>query len=100
MSSNRHKRLSALFVLPAIVAAALLALPASPAGAEARIELKETEISAARELPKVLYIVPWRKTRPDPHPLTLHSLIDETLSPVEIDVFKRRVRYHNLRNEN
>ncbi len=90
MSSTRRKRLSTFF------AAALLALAAAPAGAEVRIELDETEISAARELPKVLYIVPWRKTRPDPRPLPMRSLIDETLSPVEMDVFKRRVRYHRL----
>lgn len=87
MLSTRQKRLSACLAV---------ALLASPAGAEVRIELEETEISAARELPKVLYIVPWRKTRPDPRPLPMRSLIDETLSPVEMDVFKRRVRYHDL----
>lgn len=90
MLSNRRKRLCALF------AALLLVLLASPAGAEVRIELEETEISAARELPKVLYIVPWQKTQPDSRPLPMRSLIDETLSPVEMDVFKRRVRYYDL----
>jgi len=78
------------------LAGALLILFAAVAGAEERIELEETEISAARELPKVLYIVPWQKTRPDPRPLPMRSLVDETLSPVEMDVFKRRVRYHEL----
>ncbi len=90
MSSTRRRRLCVLF------AATLLILFANPAGAEIRIELEETEISAARELPKVLYIVPWRKTQPDTRPLPMRSLIDETLSPVEMDVFKRRVRYHGL----
>jgi len=90
MLSNRYRQLCALFV------ATLLALLAIPAGAEVRIELEETEISAARELPKVLYIVPWQKTQPDSRPLPMRSLIDETLSPVEMDVFKRRVRYHDL----
>ena len=90
MLSTRQKGLSAVF------ATALLALLAGPAGAEVRIELDETEISAARELPKVLYIVPWQRTRPDPRPLPMRSLIDDTLSPVEMDVFKRRVRYHDL----
>ncbi len=90
MLSNRHKWLCGFF------AASLLVLLANPAGAEVRIELEETEISAARELPKVLYIVPWRKTQPDSRPLPMRSLIDETLSPVEMDVFKRRVRYHDM----
>ncbi len=90
MLSTRSKRFCALFT------AALLILLVSPAGAEVRIELEETEISAARELPKVLYIVPWQKTQPDSRPLPMRSLVDETLSPVEMDVFKRRVRYHNL----
>ncbi len=90
MLSNRRKRLSTFFT------SALLVLLASPAVAEVRIELDETEISAARELPKVLYIVPWQKTQPDSRPLPMRSLIDETLAPVEMDVFKRRVRYHGL----
>ncbi|MCF6211024.1 MAG: hypothetical protein L3J88_05880 [Gammaproteobacteria bacterium] len=90
MLSTRRKRFCALFT------AALWILLASPTGAEVRIELEETEISAARELPKVLYIVPWQKTQPDSRPLPMRSLVDETLSPVEMDVFKRRVRYHNL----
>ncbi len=76
--------------------ALLLALAASTAAAEKRIELQETEISAARELPKVLYIVPWRQSVPDPRPLPMHSLVDEVLSPVEIEVFKREVRYLEL----
>jgi len=87
MLSNRPGRLLAVLAI---------ALLAGPAGAEVRIELDETEISAARELPKVLYIVPWQRARPDPRPLPMRSLIDETLSPVEMDVFKRRVRYHDL----
>ncbi len=90
MLSTRRRWLCALF------AATLCILLANPAGAEVRIELEETEISAARELPKVLYIVPWQKTQPDTRPLPMRSLIDETLSPVEMDVFKRRVRYHKL----
>ncbi len=64
--------------------------------AEVRIELEGTEISAARELPKVLYLVPWQQNRPDARPLPMRSLIDDTLSPVEMDVFKRRVRYYDL----
>lgn len=75
---------------------ALLLSAVGGAHAEQRIELQETEISAARELPKVLYIVPWRQTVPDSRPLPMHSMVDEVLSPVEMDVFKREVRYLEL----
>ncbi len=64
--------------------------------AETTLELEEAEITGARELPKVLYIVPWKKTRPDSGPLPMRSLINEALSPIDVDVFKRQVRYHEM----
>lgn len=64
--------------------------------AETKLELDEAEIKGARELPKVLYIVPWKKTRPDSSPLPMRSLINEALSPIDVDVFKRQVRYHEM----
>ena len=67
-----------------------------PVYAETKLELEETEITGARELPKVLYIVPWKKTRPDSSPLPMRSLINEALSPIDVDVFKRQVRYHEM----
>lgn len=66
------------------------------AGAESKLELEETEITGARELPKVLYIVPWKKTQPGSQPLPMRSLVDEALSPIDVDVFKRQVRYHEM----
>lgn len=64
--------------------------------AETKLELDEAEIKGARELPKVLYILPWKKTRPDTSPLPMRSLINEALSPIDVDVFKRQVRYHEM----
>lgn len=74
----------------------LLCCMAMPAGAETTLELEETEITGARELPKVLYIVPWKKTRPGSSPLPMRSLVNEALSPIDVDVFKRQVRYHEM----
>ncbi len=74
----------------------LLTCLAISANAETILELEETEITGARELPKVLYIVPWKKTRPDSSPLPMRSLINEALSPIDVDVFKRQVRYHEM----
>ena len=76
--------------------------PARPAARSAgranvdRIELDNTQITGNRELPKVLYIVPWK--RPELGDLVgrpLNSLLDEVLAPVDRDVFRRENRYFN-----
>lgn len=62
-----------------------------------RVDLEGTQILGARELPKVLYIVPWKK--PLPGELVgrpVNSLLDEALAPVDRDVFRRQVQYHGL----
>jgi len=74
----------------------VLLLLASPVSAEIKIELDAAEITGAKELPKVLYIVPWKKSEPDPRPLPMRSLMDDILSPIDIDVFRRQVRYHEM----
>jgi hypothetical protein len=60
-----------------------------------RVELDTTQITGNRELPKVLYIVPWK--RPDLGDLggrPVNSLLDEVLQPVDRDVFRRENRYY------
>jgi hypothetical protein len=71
--------------------------PAAAKGTKSsdRIELDTTQISGNRELPKVMYVVPWR--RADPGEFTgkpLNSLLDEALTPVDRDVFRRQNRYY------
>lgn len=78
------------------IAMVLLMAGASSVAAETKLELEATEITGARELPKVLYIVPWKKTEPDPRPLPMRSLVDEVLAPIDMDVFRRQVRYHDM----
>lgn len=59
------------------------------------LELGTTDITGNRELPKVLYIVPWKSS--DLGDLTgkpLNSLVDEALQPIDRDVFKRENRYY------
>ena len=73
-----------------LVAAAL----ATPAFAEDRAVIDDTKIIGNRELPKVIYIVPWRKPAPDDlSPRPLESVLDEALAPIDRDVFRRQVRY-------
>ena len=68
---------------------------AGTAFAQDRADIDRTQIIGNRELPKVLYIVPWKK--PLPGALAgrpLQSVLDEALAPVDRDVFRRQVNYH------
>ncbi len=79
---------------PARPAAAAGAGRPKGSGASDRIDLDAAQITGNRELPKVLYIVPWK--RPDLGDLLgkpVNSLLDEVLAPVDRDVFKRENRY-------
>ena len=60
-----------------------------------RLELDTTEITGNRELPKVLYIVPWKRSDlGDMVGKPVNSLLDEVLQPVDRDVFQRENRYY------
>jgi hypothetical protein len=68
---------------------------ATTAAAQDRAEIDPTKIVGNRELPKVLYIVPWKK--PVPGQLTgkpVASVLDEVLAPVDREVFRRQVDYY------
>jgi hypothetical protein len=70
---------------------------ALPVWAVDQADLDGTQIFGSRELPKVLYIVPWKQPLPTDlvgRPAT--SLLDEVLSPIDRAVFERQVRYHSL----
>jgi|GEM_PF-302319 len=59
------------------------------------LELGTTDITGNRELPKVMYIVPWKRS--DLGDLTgkpLNSLVDQALEPVDRNVFERANRYY------
>ena len=63
--------------------------------AKDRIELDTTQITGNRELPKVLYIVPWKHSDlSDLAGRPANSLLDEVLTPVDRDVFQRETRYY------
>ena len=91
---------NAAFALRAtlIVAAAALACAfATPVQAQDRADIDRTQIIGNRELPKVLYIVPWKKPlQGDLTGRPLGSVLDEALAPVDRDVFRRQVRYDGV----
>ena len=69
--------------------------PAARSGAKDRIELDTTQITGNSELPRVLYVVPWKHS--DLGDLTgkpANSLLDEVLAPVDRDVFRRQNSYY------
>lgn len=75
-------------------AAAAANKPAQKSGAKDRLDLDSTQITGNRELPKVLYIVPWRSAElGDLVGRPVNSLLDEVLEPVDRDVFRRQNRY-------
>lgn len=68
-----------------------------PLFAEDRIELESISIIGNKELPKMLYIVPWKTSElPDMNAPPIESLIDEALAPVDRDSFKRKIRYYQV----
>ena len=78
-------------------AAARDSKPGAPGGkAHDSIELDTTQITGNRELPKVLYIVPWKRSDlGDLVGKPVNSILDEVLTPVDRDVFKRQNRYYD-----
>ena len=65
------------------------------ANAGSSIQLKTTSVTGSRELPKVLVIVPWKSSEamgPGERPLA--SLVEEALTPVDPDVFRRQLSYY------
>jgi hypothetical protein len=97
---------------PSKTSSTAAAAPAKPAAANApaaagtksthsakaadRLELDTTNITGNKELPKVMYVVPWKHS--DLGDLTgkpANSLVDEVLQPVDRDVFNREERYYH-----
>jgi hypothetical protein len=61
-----------------------------------KLELETTDITGNRELPKVLYIVPWKRSDlGDLAGKPVNSLVDEVLQPLDRDVFQRENRYYD-----
>jgi hypothetical protein len=77
----------------------------APAGAVAagkstaadRLELGTATVTGDREQPKVMYIVPWKRSDiGDLSGKPMNSLLDEALAPIDRDEFKRQVMYYQV----
>jgi hypothetical protein len=61
-----------------------------------RLELGTATVTGDREQPKVMYIVPWKRSDiGDLAGKPMNSLVDEILAPVDRDVFRREVVYYH-----
>lgn len=64
-----------------------------------RLDLDTTTVTGNRELPKVMYVVPWKKSDLGDLPAQpFNTLLDEALTPVDRDVFRREVTYYGAIN--
>ena len=78
-------------------AAAARQKPANARSADAadKLQLGAATVTGDREQPKVMYVVPWKRSDiGDAQGRPMNSLVDEILSPVDRDEFKREVRYY------
>ena len=66
-----------------------------PAAAEDRLDLEGTSIIGNRELPKVLYIAPWKPPRLSEMDPPRSNLLKEEIAPLDRDVYLRELRYYN-----
>ncbi|MBS0378268.1 MAG: hypothetical protein JSS29_07270 [Proteobacteria bacterium] len=85
---------------PAAPKAAAAAPGTKPSGAATkgvdRLNLEGVDVTGNSELPKVLYIVPWKRSElGDMVGRPVNSLLDEVLQPLDRDVFRRQNRYYD-----
>ena len=84
------------FNLSRMLITVLLLCSSFSLGAQQKLEMEGTAIIGNRELPKVLYIVPWKGAEQitlntPPYP----SVLGQAQQPVERSSFKRQVRFYN-----
>ena len=64
--------------------------------AQERLEMEGTAITGNKELPRVLYVVPWKSIERfeiESPPIT--SIMDGKLTPIDRASFKRKIHYHD-----
>ena len=92
-SRTQNKKLEVLVIICLFVSLGVF----SNAHAEDRIELDRISIKGSRELPKVLYIVPWKSARLGSLSVSAGSQsFDTEMEALDRDVFRRQVQYYGM----
>lgn len=74
----------------------LLAATSMFTSAAETVQLEGTTITGNQELPKALHIVPWKPASTgDLSGRPMNSLVDETLEPIDREVFLREIDYYD-----
>jgi len=75
-------------------------LGAISARAGSDLQLEVVTIQGNRELPTVLYIVPWKRLKNDSkaQKLVLHSLFEDAFDPMDPEAFKKHVNAFQRQN--
>ena len=77
------------------LALALCGIGVIPAQGQESLQLQGTEITGNKELPMVLYIVPWKSIeRFDIQSPPITSIMDAPLTTIDRPAFKRTINYH------
>ncbi len=81
--------------------AILMSLATTVAVAREELELDGMAVVGNRELPKALFIVPWKNPEAAMAPdRPVNSLVNEALQPVDPDVFRRKLEYFETVHRN
>ncbi len=85
------------YTVSTVFAALLLALPAGAAGSKEKVvEVGGMSIIGNRELPKALYIVPWKDSDVDSDIDLSQDLLNEKMKVVDQEEFVRQLNYYDL----
>ena len=88
MKTRTATRLTTLLILT------LTGSPPLALAADQEMDMDGMSVIGNRELPKALFIVPWKDPEAALTPeRPVNSLVDEALQPVDPDVFRRKLDY-------
>lgn len=78
----------------AVAALWLLAMPAL--AEEDALDMEGMSVVGNRELPKALYIVPWKAPSPVDSEIGMSDslLVNQSMGPLDRDEFRRSLQYH------
>ena len=92
-TGTQNKKLILLFITCFFISIGMI----SVAYGEDRIKLDDTSIKGSRELPKMLYIVPWKSARLGSLSVGAGSESFNTkMEALDRDVFRRQVQYYGM----
>lgn len=92
-TESKNKELVSLLFVYLVISIGMI----SVAYGEDRIKLDDTSIKGSRELPKVLYIVPWKSARLGSLSVGAGSESFNTeMEALDRDVFRRQVQYYDM----